>query len=239
MKVGITGSSGFIGSKLASYFPVYFHSPQKDLTMLYHFGSPSSEILFKEDMDWCFSETINSFLHMVRFCRDNNIKLIYPSSGTVYNKATSYARCKACLEEIHQAYGGNILGFRIFAGYGPGEGHKKDYASVVYQFCTMMKYGHPPLIYGDGNQTRDFVYIDDIVDTIIENSDKTGIIDIGTGINTSFNNLVKTINKVLGTNIEPIYVTKPTDYISETSCTKPIKSSVSLEEGIRRICQTL
>lgn len=239
MKVGITGSDGFIGSALARQFPGYSRYPRKDLDILFHFGSPSSEIIFKEDRAHAFRETINSFIDAVEFCSTNNIKLIYPSSATVYNKVTSYGRCKSCLEEIHQAYGGNILGLRIFAGYGVGEEHKEGYSSIVYDFCRRMKAGEQPVIWGDGTQTRDFIYIDDIVDTIMKNLRADGIIDVGTGVNTSFRDIVAIINNELGTTLEPGYLPRPEQYVSETPCTLPITGFIPIQEGVRRICQTL
>jgi len=175
-------------------------------------------------------------LSVVKFCRDNKIKLIYPSSATVYNKNTSYAHCKAILEEIQMAYGGEILGLRIFAGYGVGEEHKGEYASVVHKFIDVMKHGLPPVVYGDGNQTRDFVYIDDIVDNIVDNLDKRGIMDVGTGISTSFNDLIKLINTELGMKIKPIYKKAPYAYIENTTCNNPIVWKVSLKSGIKRMC---
>jgi len=250
MKVGITGINGFLGSALAERFgkiaEVYPY-PRPDLDYLFLFGSPSSNIVFDQNIDYCFEETINSFLNAIQFCRDHGIKLIYPSSATVYNKNTTYARCKAALEEIHLAYGGDVLGLRIFAGYGPGEGHKGEYASIVYQFCRQMKHNKRPVIFGNGKQTRDFVYIDDIAYNILlaVSEKKTGIIDIGTGINTSFNLVVKTINKVLNATkvakemIEPVYVNKPKHYISETPCQNPSKCYVSLEQGIKKILKTV
>ena len=236
MKVGITGRNGFIGSALAKRFKVVYPYPRKDLDILFYFGSPSSNIIFDQNIDYSFNETINGFLNVIQYCRDHKIKLVYPSSATVYNKNTSYAHCKAILEEIHQAYDGDVLGFRIFAGYGI-EDKKGEYASIVYQFCKMMKEGKRPIIFGDGNQTRDFIYIDDIVDNIVNNLDKTGIIDLGTGVNFSFNEVVDKINRELKTKIKPIYIDKPENYIEETVCKKPCKWNVSLSEGIKKICQ--
>lgn len=238
-KIGITGINGFIGSALAKRLKelgvkVYSY-PRPDLDYLFLFGSPSSNIIFDENIDYCFEETINGFLNAIQFCRNNNIKLIYPSSATVYNKNTSYAHCKAILEEIHLAYGGNILGLRIFAGYGVGEKHKGEYASIVYQFCKQMKKGNRPIIYGDGKQTRDFIYIDDIVENILESVDKRGIIDIGTGVNHSFLEVVEIINKQLGKNITPIFATKPKEYVQETVCKNPCSYKYSLEDGIKEI----
>lgn len=241
MKIGITGRHGFIGSALASkmrgWNEIYSY-PRPDLDILFLFGSPSSNIIFDQSPDYCLEETINSFLTAIQYCRDHGIKLIYPSSATVYNKNTQYSRCKMILELIHLYYGGDVLGLRIFAGYGVEE-TKGDYASIVYQFCKQMIKGERPVVYGKGMQTRDFVYVDDIVDNIIKNLDKTGTIDIGTGVSTSFNDVIQLINEELGTRIKPIYQKKPLAYIEETKCDKPCRCKVSLKDGIHKICQEL
>ena len=105
-----------------------------------------------------------------------------------------------------------------------------------------MKNGERPEVFGDGTQTRDFIYIDDIVDNIqgLANKGITGIVPVGTGINTSFNEVVATINKVLGTNLEPVYVGQPKHYIHDTPVpVAPFGVKVSLEEGIRKILASL
>lgn len=244
MKIGVLGRNGFIGSeltkKLSKFFTVYPY-PRKDLKIMYLFNSPSSNLLFDENIDYCFKETIDGFLEAVKFCRDYNIKLIYPSSATVYKKNTSYAICKHILEQIHSSYGGNIIGLRIFAGYGVGEEHKGDYASIIYKFCKDIINGKRPVIYGDGEQTRDFIYIDDIVDNIIASSFcfSSGIYDIGTGVDTSFNQIIGMINKELKTNISPVYKPLPEYYVNETICKFASPYKISVKEGIKKICKHL
>lgn len=236
----LLGRNGFLGREIAKRIGKFETTPHKNSNVIYYFGAPSSVMLFNKNIDYCFRETIGTFLELASICKDNNIYLVYPSSATVNNKNNSYAHCKACLEEIHEGYGLNALGLRIAATYGPGESTKDDYASVIYQWCKLMKNGERPVIWGDGTQTRDFIYIDDVIDNIIDLAEKrtTGIIEIGTGINTSFNEIIATINKVLGTNIEPIYKEKPGQYIQDTPV-KPVPFKVSLEEGIKRILETL
>lgn len=239
MKIIITGSGGFIGAALRKRIIKRGHTvftyPRKDADLFFHFGSPSSNILFDHALSYCVDETITGFINAIKFCRENAIKLVYPSSATVYSNTTNYAHTKSALEEIHSAYGGDILGLRIFTGYGVGEEHKGDYASIAYQFCKLMKEGKSPSIYGDGSQTRDFVYIDDIVDTMLLNIHENGLIDIGTGVCTSFNRIVEIINSKLKTNIVPTYIQKPSHYIEETVCREPIKNSISIEQGIENI----
>lgn len=229
--VALMGEHGFIGKALA----------RRELPpAVYFFDSPSSNVLFDKNLDYCMEQTIFDFLKVIQYCRDNKKFLVFPSSATIYNKNTSYARCKAILEEIALSYDIPYLGLRIAAGYGPSESHKGEYASVIYQWCKQMKNWESPVVYGDGTQTRDFIYEDDIADAIVEMTweHKTGFHDIGTGINTSFNEVVATINKVLGTDTKPTYVPKPPKYVPETKV-KAVACNVTLEQGIRNIIRSL
>lgn len=230
----LLGRNGFIGSKIAGRLVNFETIPNKDCDRLFFFGSPSSVIQFEKNIHYCVRETVNSFLSLLEYCSEHGIYLVYPSSATVYNKNNAYARTKAVLEELHLAYNIPALGLRISAAYGPNESHKGKYASVIYQWIQMMKKGERPVIWGDGTQTRDFIFIDDAVDEILSlaSKKKTGIVDIGTGVNTSLNEVVATINKVLGTSIEPIYIDKPNNYIQHTPV-KGIANSRTLEKGIR------
>jgi UDP-glucose 4-epimerase len=152
---------------------------------------------------------------------------------------TSYAKCKRILETLASIYPKNVLGVRISAGYGVGESHKKEYSSIVYLFAKDIKEGRRPIVWGNGEQTRDFIYIDDIIDNIIKFKDKEGIVEIGTGVNYSLNDVIKMINKELGTKVKPKYIPKPEIYIEHTVCKNPCNYKVSLEEGIQRILDSL
>lgn len=237
----ITGHTGFIGSALSrklSLTPVSVDNlPRVHADYFFHFGSPSSQILFTEN-DQCIRETIEDFIKVVEYCKRRHMKLIFPSSSTVYENTNSYAHTKSAMEEIVQAYDVPYLALRIFAGYGPGEGHKKHYASVIYQWVRQMMAGERPVIFGDGSQSRDFVYIDDIVQTIIDNLDNEGVIDIGTGVSTSFNYVIVVINSVLETNIRPVYVEKPKNYLEEIVCKKPLSNFTPITDGVRLIIQS-
>lgn len=207
---------------------------------VYLFGAPSSNVLFDELPDWCRDRTLNELNGAITRVRQTGEYLVFPSSATVYNKNTSYARTKAAVEELWLASGVPALVLRIAAGYGPGEAHKGRFASVVYQWTKMMMNGEAPTIYGDGSQTRDFVFEDDIADTIERwaKEGRTGIFDIGTGVNTSFNEVVETINKVLGTALKPLYVPKPKNYVPETKV-QSVPTNFSLTDGIRAIRESI
>ena len=240
MKVAVLGRNGFLGKalwdKLSKKDEVYSYL-HPDLDVVFFFNSPSSQILFDYAPDYCYNETVQSFGNVLEFCRSNNIKLIYPSTAS-YNNL--YANCKRTLEFLQDNCDyKNILCCRISAGYGPGEGHKTEYASVVYQFCKLMKEGQSPVIWGDGTQTRDFIYVEDIVEGILKNIGKRGIVNISTGVNTSFNQLIKIINTQLGKNIEPIYIEKPEEYLDETTCESDLISTSPLWYGVKRVCESI
>lgn len=241
----ITGIDGFIGKSLKDRLEregwKIYRNIRPDVDYVFLFGAASSHEQFKENMDRCYEDTINTFMSALQFCRDHKIKLIYPSSITVLTKETPYAHCKAALEEIQAGYDTDSLGLRIACGYGPNEEHKDYYASVAYKFCKDMKEGRRPVIWGDGRQTRDFIYQDDIADWIykLATTSKNKIEEISTGNSTSFLELVKAINKVLGTNIKPTFIKKPVKYIQNNVSTKPRKCKISLEEGLRRTIESI
>jgi UDP-glucose 4-epimerase len=241
MKATITGRNGLIGralwSELSEMGWQLYPYLRPDVDFVFLFGSPSSTVQYEQGMEHCFRQTINDFLDAITFCRDHNIRLIYPSSATVQNGNTPYAHAKACLEEIQAAFGIG-LGLRIFAGYGSEE-HKGDYASVIYKWCKQVKRGESPVVFGDGTQTRDFVYVTDIVDTIIGNLGHRGILDIGTGVNTSFNEVLDTIHEVSGKEVVATYVDKPPRYIESTVCIHPLRFYTPLKMGIQRVYDAL
>ena len=237
MKATVLGRNGFIGRELYSRlrlerYTVYSYL-RPDVDIVFAFNSPSSQILFQHAPDYCLKETVQGFQNVLDFCSKYKIKLIYPSTVSHSNL---YADVKRTLEDVQwNHWYKNVLGVRISAGYGLGEFHKGEYASVVYQFIEQMKEGKRPVIFGDGKQTRDFIYIDDIVDGIMENLDRKGLITLSTEVNTSFNDLVKIINKQLKKRIRPIYIEKPKQYLQNTPVESDYKCKVSLEKGIERL----
>jgi UDP-glucose 4-epimerase len=134
----------------------------------------------------------------------------------------------------------NSVGLRYFSVYGPSEKHKGKFANNISQFIWDIQKGKNPVIYGDGSQSRDFTFVDDVVQANIltmikeeqqqkirpydysENGSNKheapyNIYNIGTGTETSFNQVIAIINKLLGTEIRPIYVKNPIhNYVQHT-----------------------
>lgn len=235
----------------------------KDVDYIFHFAAPSSVVLFKRFPEKCYRETVFGMYNALEFARENEVKkVIFPSTGSVYagnlmphsesiypKPRNLYAAAKIACEGLANSYSDYIkfVGLRIFAGYGPGEEWKKDFASIVYLFIRDIMNDKSPIIYGDGNQTRDFVYITDVVNSIIKSAeiDYSGIINVGTGISTSFNSVVNIINRILNKNIKPTYIPKEKSYVEELKAdTITMKKllgikPISIEEGIKKFIEYL
>jgi UDP-glucose 4-epimerase len=112
-----------------------------------------------------------------------------------------------CCQTFFAAYGLPAVCLRYFNVYGARQNPNGDYASVVPKFVGRMKMGQPPVIYGDGEQTRDFVCVADVVRANLaacEGPRAVGrVINVVSGHSISLLHLVATLNVVLGTQLAP------------------------------------
>lgn len=261
-RVGITGHTGFLGRALYSALaqagadiykidgdirdPETFASLDHSFDYLFHFADPSSQILFRRQAFYAAETTLIGFMNAAKACQKNGIKLIYPSTGLLSQETENeYARCKKVCEDIHVHSGIDAIAIRIFATYGPGEGHKRDYASVPYLFVRDWMGGHRSIVFGDGNQTRDFIYIDDVIAGIMTIAETYNgqVIDLGSGIANRFNDIFEILKKETGQNFDAIYVDKPGGYVQETMADPSeaaklgIVPLVTFEQGIKNIIE--
>ena len=185
-----------------------------DFDYIFHFGAPSSIIQFKNREYDRLADTVLGFLNIIKLAEKLSVdKLVYPSSGSVYGHSMPpqkeknellttnlYGVGKIACENIASVYNKvNSVGLRIFAGYGPGEEHKKNYASLITLFLKSISKNKSPLVFGNGKQTRDFVYIDDITKCIICAAERKTprILNVGSGKSYTFIEVIEKINKQL------------------------------------------
>ena len=229
------------------------------LDYCFHFVGPSSVNHFDKDLDQSINTTISGFLNVIQYCSRKKTRLVYASSTSVYGGAkeaysesakvdsqhvNNYARSKLMVESIAQIYSDcSSVGLRIAAGYGPDEHPKDSSASVVYLFSIAMLNGQLPIVYGDGKQERDFIFIDDMVNSILilAQHAQEPIVNIGSGTSVSFNQLVGLINKILNTSIQAKYAHKPKLYLEKVKCDtrllrKYVKTtSTPLQTGVKKV----
>ncbi|MFN4226761.1 MAG: SDR family NAD(P)-dependent oxidoreductase [Candidatus Ratteibacteria bacterium] len=114
--------------------------------------------------------------------------------------------CEKLLYAYWKKYGINYVGLRYGNVYGPRQNYLSE-AGVIAIFISRVLCGKECIIFGDGNQTRDFIYIEDVVaaNILFMNNDITGIFNVGTGIETSVNSIFEIIKKKIGKDCKKIY----------------------------------
>ncbi len=113
------------------------------------------------------------------------------------------------LQVFSELYGFNAVSLRYFNVFGPRQNPASQYAAVIPVFITRMLNGLPPVIYGDGTQTRDFIYVQEVVRANLIASGfesfRGEVFNIGASVPVSINELVEIINSLLGLSIKAIY----------------------------------
>ena len=193
---------------------------KKDFDIIFHLAS-ITDTTFRDDTEM-YKQNIIGFMEMLRLAMENNSKFIYASSAGVYGNGpvpmkesqrlgplNAYAHSKKIMDDIAEKFFDNIhiVGLRYFNVFGPKEAYKGKSASMIYQLCRKMRQGIKPRIFIDGGQKRDHIYVKDVVNAAIlaVNAKKSGIYNVGTGIATTFNELVSILNDVLNTHLETEY----------------------------------
>ena len=126
-----------------------------------------------------------------------------PLSPYAASKATGEAYCSA----FHASYGLPTVALRFFNVYGPRQDPTNPYSGVISIFANRMSRGERPTIYGDGRQTRDFVYVADVVRALLlacEREEAIGsVFNVASGRQTSILQLAEELNHVLGVDLTP------------------------------------
>jgi len=175
------------------------------------------------------------------------IKVPIPEDHPLMPKSP-YAASKVSGEAFVQAFA-NQYGFRpvilrLFNVYGPKQ--SRAYAGVIIEFIGRVSRGEPPIIFGDGEQTRDFVHVSDVVEAImlsLRSKGARGVFNIGSGEGVTINHLARLILKLMGKeDLKPIYAPpRPGDIrhsIADVSRARKelrFKPKVGLEVGIKEL----
>ena len=207
-----------------------------------HLAAPSSMIMYLETPIESTLVTYQGFLNLIEAMRRHNVnKLVFASTSAVYEglpvpwredmvvfppdlKALSKLQNEEVAHLYANRYGITSVAVRPLSVYGTGEYTKKGYANIISLFVWAILNGNRPIIWGDGTQTRDFIHVDDAAKLFVRiiewnkfNQEEGGfeVFNLGTGIETSFNEIVMIINELLGTEYEPIYTPVPIDVYSK------------------------
>ena len=175
----------------------------------------------------------------------------FPQSETAPTHPRSpYAAAKLCCETyirtFSEAFGMDAVSLRYFNVFGPRQPLRGSYSAAFPAFITRMLRGDPPVIYGDGRQSRDFTYVSNVVRANLLAAERSEPfagepINIAAGADTSLLELVSVLNGVLGTSLEPVFEPeRPGDVkrsLADITRARELlgyEPEVGFEEGLRR-----
>ena len=206
-------------------------------------------------------------LNVLIAARDAGVKrVVQASSSSIYGSnpalpkvetmrpmpISPYAATKLTQEAYASAFYGSFgletVSLRYFNVFGPRQDPKSQYAAVIPIFCTKLLANEAPTIYGDGEQTRDFTYVANVVQANIKAAEATdgagGAFNIACGQRLSLNDLLARLCAIMGVDIEPIYepervgdVKHSLADISAAQAAFGYDPSVDFDEGLRRTAE--
>jgi nucleoside-diphosphate-sugar epimerase len=210
------------------------------------------------------SANIDGTLNLLVAAREAGVKrLIFASSSSVYGNAPGYPRKETIFPEplspyavqkltaenylriFHELYGLETVSLRYFNVFGPRQDPDSDYAAVIPLFIKAFLLDTRPVVYGDGEQSRDFTYVDNVVYgnlLAVEAPDAPGkVINLACGGRLTLNQLLNILRRITDSDTEAVYTEpRPGDArhswadITLSEQILNYKTRVPLEEGLHR-----
>lgn len=200
-----------------------------DTDYIFHLAAMASVPLSVNDPIKCNDNNVNSTIKLLTAAKNQNVKkVIFSSSSAVYGNntntplkeselmtptspyAASKATCELYLQAFKESYGLKSIALRYFNVFGPKQDKNSQYAAVIPNFIDAILNNKNPIIYGDGQQTRDFIFVKDVAKANISaaKSNYTQPVNIATGKKLTINRLYEIIANSLDSDLKPTYVDK-------------------------------
>jgi dTDP-glucose 4,6-dehydratase len=240
----------------------------RDIDVVFHEAALISVVSSFKDPITMHDVNVTGTLNLLKACVDSNVKrFVFASSASIYGETKTlpmkedmtprpispYAVSKLAAENyvklFYRVYGIETVCLRYFNVYGPRQRHS-HYSGVIPIFIERVLGGNAPIIYGDGQQNRDFVNVRDVVDAnmlALTSGDAAGeVLNIGTGEATSVNQLAKIVLRLSGKNdLQPVYSDPRPGETRRGSCADISKAKIvlgydpkiSLEEGVMKLAE--
>ena len=227
---------------------------------IFHLGAIASVARSVDDPFITHETNLTGTLNVLLAARDCRVKkVVFASSSAIYGEEPTlpkredmhpdprspYAVSKLAGEYycnvFSELFGVKTVSLRYFNVFGPRQDPHSEYAAVIPKFITRILNNQPPLIFGDGKQTRDFIYVKDVVQAnmLAMQSSITGTFNIGSGQSTDLNTLASSLEKIMKVSLSPVY-DKPRsgdirDSVSDITTAKKFlgyQTEYSLEKGL-------
>ncbi|MFB0525071.1 MAG: SDR family oxidoreductase [Phycisphaerae bacterium] len=204
------------------------HSAMKDIDVVLHQGALPSVPRSVDDPAAAHKHNVDATFTLLLAARDAGIKrFVYASSSSAYGDTPTlpkvetmspaplspYAVGKLAGEYycsvFYEVFGLETISLRYFNVFGPYQDPTSQYAAAIPAFVTAILKDKPPTVYGDGEQSRDFTYVDNVVEANLlaarAKQTKGEVLNIACGEAVTVNEIIDMINDLLGKNIKPIY----------------------------------
>ncbi len=231
----------------------------KGMDYVFHLAAVTSPPEFENPLGEGYSVNVLGTYNVLAASAENGVKrVILASSSSIYgstskpsredNPADSFSNLYPLSKKINEmtayfflSHNLETVSLRYFNTYGIGENSKGAYSSVIWKFIESVRSRKAPEIYGDGKQSRDFIYVKDTARaSILAMKDgKAGeVYNVGTGQSTDFNTIFEVIKEEMNYNGEAKYVPNPLNsyqYFTQADVSKSIRDlNFSAEYNIRR-----
>ncbi|CAN5374163.1 ADP-glyceromanno-heptose 6-epimerase [soil metagenome] len=187
-----------------------------------------------DDQKKMMQNNVEAFRNLLELAVEWKCRVVWASSCSIYGQGpvpmkesqppdplNVYAFSKLAMERLAEKYRERlaqpVVGLRYSNVYGPGEAHKGKFSSMIHQLAKQMRAGKRPRIFRAGEQKRDFVYIEDVLQANLRGmqSRTSGHFNAGAGASWSFNEVISHLNRVLKTKLQPEYFENPYSFTQD------------------------
>jgi UDP-glucose 4-epimerase len=257
---GLAAEIELVEGDLRSYERV--HAAMRGVELVLHQGALPSVPRSVQDPLTTNEVNVGGTLNVLLAARDEGARrVVFASSSSVYGDANGFLReetqrpqplspygvaklaAESYCRAFWQVYSLETVSLRYFNVFGPQQDPHSQYAAVVPRFISRLLNGEPPVIYGDGNQSRDFTFVGNVVAGNLLAASAPGVagevLNLATGGSQTVNELSTAIQKALDVEIEPVYqparvgeIAHSAADISRAAQLLGYQPAVSVEEGL-------
>ena len=256
-----------VEGELRSYERV--HNAVRGVEVVFHQGALPSVPRSLQDPLTTSAVNVEGTLNVLLAARDEGVRrVVFASSSSVYGSSgvlpriesqapdpiSPYAVAKLAAERycvsFHRVYGLETVTLRYFNVFGPRQDPTSQYAAVVPRFIAAINEGSPVPVYGDGEQSRDFTFVDNVVEANLLASERDGVagcvVNVATGRKASVNQLADAIGVALGREVRKNHLAERSgdvrDSWADVTAAQHLlgwRPQVSLEDGLRLTAEAL